>query len=290
MKKLEIIFYKLDIEKFIYDIENIIDYDSIVLSTYKYEKSSVVELIYSNNNQITEIKLYLKKNNYFFKEYKIPLLDWEKESENSRPPINISRFRIINDKKNNIARNNSKLNIIIKYTNGFGTGQHPSTVGCLIALEKICKKTFIKNAIDVGTGSGIIAIAISKLFKSNVIATEIDRNAYITADKNIKINQLKENVSLFLFKSPALFIKGNIKKYDLIVMNIIPALLINLCKEVNKITNKNSVIILSGINITEASRVSLSYRRIGFGVINIIYQEEWVTLIMKKLNYVSYSS
>ena len=81
------------------------------------------------------------------------------------------------------------LGLEIEAGEAFGTGHHGTTAGCLIAIERAAKTYRIRNALlDVGTGSGVLAIALARLAKARVLASDIDPVATRVADENVRLN------------------------------------------------------------------------------------------------------
>ncbi len=80
------------------------------------------------------------------------------------------------------------LGLEIEAGQAFGTGHHGTTTGCLIAIEREAKTRVIRNALDVGTGSGVLAIALARLAKARVLASDIDPVATQVADENVRLN------------------------------------------------------------------------------------------------------
>lgn len=136
-----------------------------------------------------------------------------------------------------------ELDILLKPGMGFGTGLHPTTNTAIsfLQLNSLIEKT-PKRVLDIGTGSGILAIAAAKIFKAEVHATEIDPDAALNAEENIALNLLGDRVSIL---DPSLDrLEG---KYDLIIANIYAEVLIGLEPRIRALLADDGAVILSGV-------------------------------------------
>lgn len=173
--------------------------------------------------------------------------------------------------------------IRIDAAQAFGTGHHETTTGCLEAIDRILKRTRPKNPIDVGTGTGVLAIALAKRLRVPVIASDIDPIAVTTTEENARDNGVAKYIqaveaagldhSKIIAKAP----------FDLVVANILAGPLVSLAPDMNRLVTKGSTIILSGILITQAARVVAAYSRLGMVVRFKIMKKEWATLALEKL-------
>ena len=84
--------------------------------------------------------------------------------------------------------------IEIEAGEAFGTGHHGTTAGCLIAIERTIRTRPVRNALDIGTGSGVLAIAIAKLAHVPVLASDIDPVATRVAPANVRLNEVHPEV------------------------------------------------------------------------------------------------
>src|SRR5437879_5703942 len=87
-----------------------------------------------------------------------------------------------------------RIRVVIRPGQAFGTGHHASTAGTLSAIERLCEKRRIRHALDVGTGSGILAIALIKLGVANVIAIDPDATALANAKENARLNRVSKSI------------------------------------------------------------------------------------------------
>src|SRR5271167_3382946 len=92
------------------------------------------------------------------------------------PPLRIGRF-FIHGSHHRGAAPSGTIAIILDAATAFGTGEHPSTRGCLMALDSLSRRRRFRRPLDIGTGSGILAIAAAKLLRRKVLASDIDRGA-----------------------------------------------------------------------------------------------------------------
>lgn len=173
--------------------------------------------------------------------------------------------------------------IRIDAAQAFGTGHHETTTGCLEAIDRALKRRRFRSMLDVGTGTGVLAIALAKRTHLPVIASDIDPIAVRTAAENARDN----GVGRYVIALEATGLEhrqiATAAPYDLIVANILAGPLTALAPGMRKIAEPGCVVILSGILIHQAPRVIAAYARAGIVLRNKITRKEWVTLVMERV-------
>ncbi len=213
----------------------------------------------------------------------VPEIDWLSENRKAFPPLTIGDFYIYGSHHEG-AIPQDKISFKIDAATAFGTGQHATTQGCLIALEKLKKKRFSpKNPLDIGCGTGILGMAIARLFNVNVIASDCDLEAVEKATANVLENHLATHITCHLSEG----FQSNILKekapYDLVTANILADPLIQLASDMNSYVTENGIVILSGLLATQAEAVSSAYQKSSFKEIKRYPIDEWMTLVMTRI-------
>ena len=113
--------------------------------------------------------------------------DWVAKSLEGLAPVRVGRFLVHGRHDRAIVRGND-LSIEIEAAQAFGTGHHGTTAGCLAAIDRVAKTRRIRRALDVGTGSAVLAIAIAMRLKTPVLASDIDPLAIRIAAGNARLN------------------------------------------------------------------------------------------------------
>ena len=196
--------------------------------------------------------------------------DWIKLYQDSVQPIEVGEFYIHPSWNTPME---GKINIVIDPTLAFGSGHHETTNECLRALEKYVKKD--DTVCDVGTGSGILGIAASKL-GAKIDICDTDIVAVEDAIKNFNTNN--ENVNEYWEGSA----NSTTKTYDLVIANIVADVLVMIARDIKKITKENGIIVLSGIMEQHKEKVIKKFN--DCKLIKELQQNEWVTLVVKKGN------
>jgi ribosomal protein L11 methyltransferase len=166
-----------------------------------------------------------------------------------------------------------RLPIIIDPGMAFGTGHHPTTEGCLVALEKYRGH----RVLDVGTGSGILAMAAALAGAEEVIGVDNDPEAIEVAIENLVLNDLVEPVSLLV---------GQIDDapegtYDLVVANIFLNALVSLADQFRKRVSVGGRLIISGLLAAQADDARAAMNAAGFVEIESIPIRGWTTVIFQ---------
>jgi len=164
--------------------------------------------------------------------------------------------------------------VLIKLDPGmaFGTGTHPSTQLILRLLERMLHPGDVM--LDVGTGSGILAIAAVKLGASRVIATDIDPEAVRTAEENARLNQVREKLTLLVDSAP------KAGTYPLVAANILADVIARLLLHENLADRvaPDGILLLSGIIQQRREVVELALRATGMAVIDVAEDGDWLAI------------
>jgi len=163
----------------------------------------------------------------------------------------------------------------------FGTGHHETTTGCLEAINLLLKRRKPRHMIDVGTGTGVLAIALAKRTRTPVIASDIDPISVTTTIANAEQNgvgKLIVAVEATGLTHPTISQNG---PYDLIVANILAGPLMALAPAVGKAAEKGATIILSGILQHQARGVINAYARQGMTLTQKLQRKDWTTLMLE---------
>ncbi len=172
--------------------------------------------------------------------------------------------------------------IRIDAAEAFGTGHHETTTGCLEAIDKVLKRRRFRSMIDVGTGTGVLAIALAKRTRLPVLATDIDPVAVSTAAANAVDN----GVGRFVITLEATGLEHRqiaaMAPYDLVMANILAGPLVALAPSMRRVTERGSMLILSGILQHQAARVVAAYARQGMVLRQRLNRKDWATLILER--------
>lgn len=169
--------------------------------------------------------------------------------------------------------------LTIKPGMAFGTGTHATTRGCMELIEKVAQPSAKKpfTALDVGTGSGILAIAMAKLGARKVWALDNDPVALRVARENIRCNAVQHSVHVSMTKL------GSLKKsFALVVANLTAETLLELAGALEKKVALEGSLVLSGILKPKARQVVRRFSRYGFRVLGRRGEKEWVTLLLRR--------
>jgi ribosomal protein L11 methyltransferase len=158
----------------------------------------------------------------------------------------------------------------------FGTGHHPTTRMCLMALEEAALSGQW-NMLDVGTGSGILAIYGAKLGASEIAAIDNDPEAVRWAERNIEINETPVPIRLSI--TP---IEDINRQYDLVTANLILGTILELFDELTRVLAPNGLLILSGILREQVEDIEKKILENGLKTDRVLYMEEWACMIVRK--------
>ncbi len=128
-----------------------------------------------------------------FGEESLPARDWLAENQLSFPPLRVGRFFVYGSHHDGKVPAGA-IGIAIDAATAFGTGEHPSTRGCLLALERLARRRQFRRPLDIGTGTGILSIAAAKLLHRKVLAGDIDPRAICVARHNAARNGVRRLV------------------------------------------------------------------------------------------------
>lgn len=207
----------------------------------------------------------------------LPEINWVAKSLEGLAPIETDRFFVhgTHDVKNRPA---AKIPLLVDAGEAFGTGHHGTTLGCLRFIERECRKHRPQNALDLGCGTGLLAIAIAKLTGQVVTASDIDPIATRVTAENARANGARPLIRTLTaagFAHPELAARG---PYDLIVANILARPLVGLAPKVAHHLAPGGTLILSGILAEQEQMVTSAYRTQGLFLVERLPLDEWVTL------------
>src|SRR3954470_15611184 len=205
--------------------------------------------------------------------------DWVAASLADLKPVTAGRFTVhgAHDRAR-VASN--RIGIEIEAALAFGTGHHGTTRGCLLALDGLMKTTRPRRVLDVGTGTGVLAIAAAKALRCPVLASDIDPEAVGIARANARLNRASPLVTCVHAAGLA---DGRFRArapFDLILANILLAPLTRLARPMRRLLVPGAHVILSGLLATQENAALAAYRPHGFVLKARIPLGEWVTLLL----------
>jgi ribosomal protein L11 methyltransferase len=209
-----------------------------------------------------------------------PEVDWVAVSLAGLKPVVAGRF-VVHGAHDRQAIPAGAIGIQVEANQAFGTGHHPTTWGCLVALSRLLSVHRFDSVFDLGTGSGVLAIAVAKATRRGVLASDIDPLAVEIALENAEINGVAQQFSAVTatgFDHPAL--RGRL--FDLVIANILADPLKALAPAFRRQTLPGARVVLSGILSTQSAGVLAAFRAQGFVRERIVAREGWSTLVLAR--------
>ena len=212
-------------------------------------------------------------------------VDWVSETLRELSPVSAGRF-FVHGSHDRAAAANKRIPVEIDAGQAFGTGHHGTTAGCLDMLETCLRQSSgmlgqPRRALDVGTGSGVLAIALAKVLHIPVLATDIDPVATRVARENCLLNGVGNDVKCETapgFQHPVFTAFG---KADLVFANILARPLEALAHPMRQHLAPGAQIILSGLLPHQRARIVAAYARQDIIMQRWHVRDNWLTMLMR---------
>ena len=211
----------------------------------------------------------------------LPETDWIAAGLQSLTPVHAGRF-VVHGSHDRGKLPPGHVAIEIDAGQAFGTGHHGTTAGCLTVLDRLLRARSYENPLDLGTGSGVLAIALAKSLRRPVLATDIDPVAIRVAVENTALNRVAHWVSAVIsdgLAHPAVRARA---PFDLIVANILAQPLMRLAPALARALNPGGDLVLSGLLRHQRERVVAAYAAQGVFLQRAQLFENWAVLHMRK--------
>lgn len=211
--------------------------------------------------------------------FEIAKEDWVQKSLAGLEPVRAGRV-VVHGSHDRVRLKPNDIGVEIEAALAFGTGHHGTTLGCLRALDRITKRRRPRRVLDVGTGTGVLAIAAAKLLRQNVASGDIDPVAVETARANAIANGavawVRPVVAVGLRHAE---MAGT---YDLIFANILAKPLRLLAPSIARAAAPGAELVLSGLLLRDVPGVLSAYRAQGFALAEQRNIEGWATLVLRR--------
>ena len=205
--------------------------------------------------------------------------DWLAMALSGLPPVRAGRFFVygMHDRGRTPA---NAVNLRIEAGAAFGTGHHGTTVGCLRAYDQLLKARRFERVLDVGAGTGVLAIAAARTQSRVVVGTDIDPVSVRIARENAAVNRTKAR---FVHASGLTHaaVRGA-GPYDLVFANILARPLVSLAQPIRRALKPGGVAILSGLLRTQERQVRAAYLSRGFRLERRLHRDAWATLVLRR--------
>ncbi len=209
----------------------------------------------------------------------LPEVDWVAESLKGLEPVSAGRF-FIHGSHDRHRRPVAGISIEIDAGVAFGTGHHGTTQGCLLAMERLARSWRPRNVLDVGTGTGVLAIAAARLWYVPVLASDIDPVAVCTARKNARRNGVGSFIRFLV--APGVH-HPEIRRtapHDLVLANILAGPLRRMAGELARSITPGGRLVLSGLLHEQENAVLAPFRAHDLQLLGRIRLGDWSTLLL----------
>ena len=212
----------------------------------------------------------------------IPDLNWVALSQAALPPVTAGRFTIHGSHdRHRVPRGPNA--ILIDAGEAFGTAHHATTYGCLAAIDRLTRRRTFANVLDLGSGSGVLAIAVSRVLpRARILATDIDRQSVAVAASNMRQNSASRRVTVAHADGVGAPVVRNRAPFDLVIANILAGPLISLAGDIARIAKPGAALVLSGLLNPQAPAVIASYAASGFDLVTHDRVTGWSTLTLTR--------
>jgi ribosomal protein L11 methyltransferase len=212
----------------------------------------------------------------------VPHRDWVTLSQGQRAPVRTGRFLVHGSHdRSRVPRH--RFAIEIDAARAFGTAHHASTRGCLLALDAMLKRRLPRIALDLGTGTGVLAIATAKALQRPVLASDNDPVAVTIAAENARKNGVRTFVRTLKAEG---FAHPHLRRIrpDLVLANLLERALLELAPILARRLQGGGSAILSGLTNDQAPGIEARYRALGFTLEKRIVLDGWTTLLLIRRN------
>ena len=209
--------------------------------------------------------------------------NWVAISQAGLPPVVAGRFLVHGSHDRAVGRHHRDA-IEIDAGEAFGTAHHASTLGCLLAIDRLTRRRRFARVLDLGCGSGVLAIAAARVLPkaAAIIASDFDPEAIRVAAENVRKNALAGRIRLATapgLDHPALRRRA---PFDLLIANILAEPLIALAPRLARAVTPRGVVVLSGIIPSQAAAVSAAYVASGFARMRLDRLNGWSILTLER--------
>lgn len=238
----------------------------------KPDLNSIEELLKTNGSPLPPVELH-----------EVEDMDWVALVQRGLCPIRAGRYFIHGSHDRDKARLFAG-DIEIDAGQAFGTAHHGTTRGCLLALDHLFKNRQsyrYQNILDLGTGTGLLAIAAARVLGRQVLASDIDPISVKVADENAALNTIGPLVRVVEANGLHHRMLQNNGPYDLMIANILAAPLLAMAPDIKKAMRPSGHLILSGLLRTQSRAIEARYHGQGFTLKKRLPLDEWMTLILQ---------
>jgi ribosomal protein L11 methyltransferase len=214
----------------------------------------------------------------------LPDTDWIKLSQEGLPPVRAGRFFVYGaHDAGEVPR--AVIAVRIEAGLAFGTGHHETTALCLSVMTELAKRRRFADVLDLGCGTGVLAIAAAKLWRARVMASDIDPTATFVARENARDNG--EHPRIGVATAEGLFLPAIAQRapFDLIVANILAAPLTHLAPQIARALAARGVAILSGLLTWQENLVLSFYRPHGLVLRTRRRDGPWSALVLERVGH-----
>ena len=204
--------------------------------------------------------------------------DWVAESQSRLPPVRVGRYHIRG--RHVQAAPPPAIDLVIEAGRAFGTGLHESTRGCLIALGALARARRFANPLDLGCGSGVLALAMARTWRVPVLAVDVDPAAVLVARGNARLNGVAGLVRCLAADGPRRRAVAARAPFDLVTANILARPLVRLAADIGRCLSLDGRVVLSGLLARDEALVLGAYRAAGLGLVRRIALGDWRTLVV----------
>jgi ribosomal protein L11 methyltransferase len=205
--------------------------------------------------------------------------DWLAMALSGLPPVRAGRFFVYGLHDRGRTPPNT-VNLRIEAGAAFGTGHHGTTVGCLLAYDALLKRDRFARVLDVGTGTGVLAIAAARTGAEIAVGTDIDPVSVRIARENARVNAAPARFAHAAGLGHAL-VRAH-APYDLVFANILARPLVGLAQDIRGALKPGGLVILSGLLRAQERYVKAAYLARGFRLRRRIHRDAWATLVLSR--------